>query len=411
MKVLIIGTLYEPDLGPSAPLYTLLSEHLVLRGHQVKVITMVPHYPTGQVSVAYRGKLIWRDIENGVQVTRIGLPSVDRSKLAQRLLQFVCYQVGATIASLGQKYDVVLAANPFLTVWLPFAWLVALKHRPAIYSVQDLYPNVGIRLGVFRHSGIIKAATWLERFCLDHSTIVQIVSESFRAELRTLGVDEKKIVLAYNWVDTDLIHPLPRNNPLAQKYKLDNRFVVLYAGNIGRSQGLEHILSVAEQRVIADQDIQFVLVGDGSEREYLRYQVEQRHLKNVQFLAFQPRDRLPEVLACADISLVPLRKGIAFGSLPSKVYSIFASGRPVLASVDEGSETWNLVSDAKAGICVLPENPSEISKAILSLKNDPELRETFGRNGRLWVEKYHSPKAAAEQFEKLFMTAISNKEQ
>ncbi len=151
MKILIIGTMYEPDLGPSAPLFTMLSKGLVQRGHQVTVITMVPHYPTGRVSAQYRGKWIWRSFENGVNVIRIGLPSIDRSRLPLRLFQFVCYQVGAIFASIGQKFDVVLAANSALSVGLLFFWTVVLQRKPAIYSIHDLYPEVGITLGVFRN--------------------------------------------------------------------------------------------------------------------------------------------------------------------------------------------------------------------------------------------------------------------
>jgi len=406
MNILVIGTLYAPDLGPSAPLFTLLCENLVRCGHQVTVITMVPHYPTGQVSGPYRKKLIYRSVENGVQVIRVGLPSVNRSKLPQRFLQYFCYQVGAALTSLGLQYDVVLAANPFLTVWLPFASTVALRRKPAVYSVQDVYPTVGIKLGIFRHPWVIAAATKLEGFCLSHSSIVQVISESFKPDLQALGVDDSKMALVYNWVDTDLVHPLQRSNAFAQEHHLVDRFVVLYAGNIGRSQGLEHVLAAAEQTT--DPDIAFVLVGDGPAREQLIAQAKERQLQNVQFLPFQPRERLPEVLASADISLVTLCKGIGTGSLPSKLYSIFASGRPVVASVDPCCETWSVVSQSGAGLCIPPEDPSAMLQAILKLRNEPELRQRLGQNGRLWAERYHSPQAAAAQFEKLLLAAIAN---
>lgn len=408
MNVLVIGTLYEPDLGPSAPLFTLLSENLAKRGHQINVITMVPHYPSGQVTASFRGKLIWQATENGVRVIRIGLPSVNRARLSHRLLQFIFYQVGATVASFGQRYDVVLAANPFLTVWLPFAWTVALRRKPAIYSIHDVYPDVGMTLGIFHSKLVISIATNLERFCLRHSSVVRILSESFRPKIRNFGVPDSKISLIYDWVDTELIRPIHQNNSFSREHNLVDRYVVLYAGNIGRSQGLDHVLTVAEQ-MENYKDILFVFIGDGSAREELIVEANQRQLPNVRFIPFQPRERLPQVLASADISLVSLRKGIGTGSLPSKLYSIFASGRPVLAAVDENCETWDLVSRAEAGLCIPPEDPFEMSKAILKLKNDPELRECLGRNGRLWAEKYHSPQAAAEQFEKLLFTAVDYK--
>jgi colanic acid biosynthesis glycosyl transferase WcaI len=372
------------------------------------VITTVPHYPSGKVPAAWRGKWIWRSSENGVEVLRIGLPSINRAHLSHRLLPIFVYQVRAAVASLGQRdYDVVLACGPFLAVLLPYAWSVSLRHKPAVYSVNDVYPDVGIKMGIFKHKLVISTVAALERFCLNHASVVQIISESFRPSLRNLGVPDTKMTLVYNWVDTDLIHPLSHDNAFAQEHGLTNHFVVSYAGNIGLSQGLEHLLDVAG--LLADQkEIRFIFVGDGPGRELLQNQAKQSLLPNVQFIPYQPRERLPEVLACADVSLVVLRRGFGSNSLPSKTFSIMASGRPIVASVDEESETSKLVKRAEAGLCVPPEDPEKLAKAIINLKEDKELCERYGRNGRLWAEQHHSPQYAAEQFEKLFLEAITS---
>jgi len=385
----------------------MLSENLVQQGHKVTVIAAVPHYPTGQVPLPYQGKLLQRSQENGVEIVRVRVPSVKRANLVKRLLQFICYQIGATAAGLRQQYDVVLVTNPALEIWLPFTLLVTLRHKPAIFSVHDVYPDVGIELGIFRHQIVIKAIAALERFCLRRTMVVRILSESFIPGLLALGVPESKMVLIYDWVDTDLIRPLPRDNAFAQEHKLLNQFVVLYAGNIGLSQGLEHVLTAAEL-LAKHSDIRFVFVGDGAGREGLTAKAKQRKLTNVQFLPFQPRARLPEVLATADVSLVPLKRGMGLGSLPSKSFSILASGRPLVVSVDENSDAWNLIKRADAGLCVPPENPESLAEAILTLKQNETLRKQLGRNGRNWAERNHSPRSAAEQFEKLLSAAITS---
>jgi colanic acid biosynthesis glycosyl transferase WcaI len=118
---------------------------------------------------------------------------------------------------------------------------------------------------------------------------------------------------------------------------------------------------------------------------------------------------LPEVLASADISIVSLRRGIGTESLPSKTFSILASGRPVIACVDENSETSNLIQMADAGICVPPENLPDLIRAILKLKGDEELRSRMGYNGRRWAQSRHSPDSAAEQFERLMEMAIGTR--
>ena len=408
MKILVLGSMYEPDLGPSAPLFTMLCKGLVKLGHQVTVIAPVPHYPTGQVSKEYRGKWVWRSVESGVNVLRVRLPSINRAKLVQRFFQFGWDQIATTLAGWNLKYDVVLAVNPFLTVGIPFAVLGALRHKPIVYSVQDLYPDVGIALGIFKSKFIINVVAYFEQYCMRHSVIVQIISNSFRPSLRALGVPDDKMALVYNWVDTDLIHPASRNNSFARENGLVDRFIVLYAGNLGLSQGLEQVLDAAEQ--LADhENLLFLFVGDGAGRERLVAESKKRNMANVRFLPFQPRERLSEVLACADVSLVTLRRGLGVNSVPSKSLSNMASGRPMIVSVDEENELSDLVKQADMGLWVPPEDPSALSRAITTLMQDQGLRERLGQNGRIWAEQNHSPDGAAKKFENLLSQAIASK--
>jgi len=410
MNILVLGSMYEPDLGPSAPLFTMLSKGLVKLGHQVTVIAPVPHYPTGQVSKAYRGKWIWRSVESGVHVLRVRLPSVNRAKLVQRFFQFACDQVITTLAGWNLKYDVILAINPFLTVGIPFTFLGSLRRKPIVFSVQDLYPDVGIALGIFKSKFIISVVAYFERYCLQRSTIVQIISNTFKPSLRALGVSDEKMALIYNWVDIDLIRPVSRNNLFAQENNLVDRFVVLYAGNIGLSQGLEQVLDAAEQ-LAAHDSLLFLFVGDGAGLERLMAETKKRKMANVRFLPFQPRERLAEVLACADISLVTLRCGLGVNSVPSKALSNMASGRPIIVSVDEANELSDLVKQADMGLWIPPEDPSALSQAIIRLMQDQRLRERLGQNGRVWAEQNHSPSGASKKFENLLLQAIASKNQ
>lgn len=405
MHILIITPNYNPDLGPSAPLFTMLSENLVTRGHEVTVITAVPHYPSGQVPPEYRGKWFRKSQENGVKVIRVGLPSVRRSSLPQRLMQFIAFQVGATLAGIGQSYDAVIVANPAIQVWLPFTWAVQLRRKPAIFSVHDVYPEVGIKLGIFKTKSQIAFVSWLERFCLQHACVVRILSDSFRPGLKALNVPDSKMALVYDWVDTALIRPMPQDNPFSQQYGLCGRFVVMYAGNLGLSQGLENILGAAEL-LVGEQDIQFVFVGDGTGREALEAQSKQKNISNVRFIPFQSRAKLPEVLSSSQVSLVVLKEGIGTASLPSKIFSIMASERPIIISVDQESESCRLINRAEAGMWVPPDDPRQLANAIMALKQDAPLRERLGSNGRKWAEQNHSAQSAAAAFEKLLVDSI-----
>ncbi len=407
LKILMIVPHFAPDLGPSAPLFTMLSHELAQRGHHIVILTTVPHYPSGEVPQSFRGKFIQYSTQSNQEIIRIRVPSLKRSSFPGRLLQFACYQIGATWAGLSKHYDVAFVANPALWVWLPFAILCALRRKPSIFSVYDVYPDVGIRLGIFKNKAVIAAVTALERFCLERASLVRIITESFRPAMRRLGVPDSKISVVHDWVDTDLIQPLAKDTPFIVENGLSGQFIVLYAGNLGLSQGLETILTAA-QNITSQPDVLFLFVGDGSGRNQLEKEVETRQLSNVRFLPFQPRERLPQVLASAAVSLVILKKGIGFDSIPSKIWSILASSRPLVISVDEGCEAWNIIQQSHAGLCVPPEDPSELAQAILTLKKDSELRRKMGENGRIWALEHHSPQAAAQIFENLFRSLLSS---
>jgi colanic acid biosynthesis glycosyl transferase WcaI len=406
MRILVVTAYYYPDGGPAAPLYTTLCEALAQRGHDVKVITAVPHYPSGTVPEVYRGKKFSKTLENGVEVKRVGLPSINRSNLSMRLVQFGFFQLRSTMASIRTQYDVLLTHSPSLEVWLPLAYHAVIRNKPVVYSVHDVYPAVGITLGIFHQKFLIHLVTAMEKFCLHHARRVRILSDSFTPALQKLGVKEEKVTLIYDWADTESIHPLPRENGFASEQGLLDHFVVLYAGNIGLSQGLESILDAAKR--LADQsDIYFVFVGEGTGLQDLIEKAKTYHLENVRFIPFQSRERVSEVFASADISIVSLRRDASLGSLPSKTFSIMASERPIIASVDPNSDTSILIQRAGCGVCVEPENPEQIVDAIRTLKRDPQLRLALGKKGRQYVLEHHSPMSAADQFEKLLSQVIN----
>jgi colanic acid biosynthesis glycosyl transferase WcaI len=181
---------------------------------------------------------------------------------------------------------------------------------------------------------------------------------------------------------------------------------VLYAGNIGFSQDLKNVLKCAQKLV--NENIQFVFVGEGPAKQSLIEYSISLQLPNVRFLPFQPRVRLPEVLASTDLSLVTLRQGMGFNSLPSKTLSILASGRPLIACVDPGSDTWHLVERSQSGLCIPPEDPESLARAILTLKRNSKLKNQMGVRGREYVLNHHSPKMAAKAFEKILVEALEN---
>jgi colanic acid biosynthesis glycosyl transferase WcaI len=180
----------------------------------------------------------------------------------------------------------------------------------------------------------------------------------------------------------------------------------MYAGNVGFSQSLELVLAAA--RKLADRtDVVFVINGQGSARPVLEEQAA--GLDNVRFVDFQPKELLPEVLAAGDVHVVPLRRGLARSSVPSKTYSILAAGRPLVASVDEGTEVARVVEQAGAGLAVPPDDPDAFTQAVATLLDDPDRARSMGAAGRAFVERWVSPAAVAERYEALFDELVARR--
>jgi len=407
MRVLFVTPYYAPDLGPAAALYEMLCEGLVRMGCKVSVVCAVPHYPTGSVAANYRGRLVWRENRNGVDVTRVWVPSVDRRRLAFRLLSFVCYQVLATIVALGRRHDVLFVSGPALETYLPFFVLNLFMRQPAIYSVHEIYPDIGVKLGYFRRRPVIKVLDWMERWCCRKARYVRAGSEGYRSQIEAKGVPSSKLTVICEWADTDFLQPMPRRNIFSAGWDLDRPFVVMYAGNLGATQGLEYLVETAQ--LLADKPaIRLVLVGDGIARPSLEESVQRAGLTNVQFIPLQPRESLPLVLASADVLLNTVKKGFGTDTVPSKLYSIMASARPVIAAIDSGTDTWDLIQRAHCGVSVEPDNPRALAQAILELYRDEAYRTRLGINGRAYVARHHSKEVACREFYQLLRAAVGD---
>ena len=180
----------------------------------------------------------------------------------------------------------------------------------------------------------------------------------------------------------------------------------MYAGNVGLSQSLDLVLAAA--RKLADRtDVVFVVNGGGSARAPLEEAAT--GLDNVRFVDFQPKERLPEVLAAGDVHVVPLRRGLARSSVPSKTYSILAAGRPIVASIDEGTEVARVVEEAGAGLAVPPDDPDAFTHALATLLDDQARSRAMGAAGRAFVERWASPAAVAERYEALFDELVARR--
>jgi colanic acid biosynthesis glycosyl transferase WcaI len=407
VKLAVLTPHFAPDVAPTGAVVTRIVEELAARGHRIEVYTSLPWYRTNEVEPGYGGRLIRREDLPWGSITRIHpLPAPNKRALVRRAAAFGAFTtMAAVVASRGDALDGVLAVSPPLSLGLAGSRVAKARRAPFVFNIQDVFPDVVIELGYLRNPTLIAAAKRLERHCYARADAITVLSEGLRANVSGKVTDGTKVRVIPNFVDTDAITPASKDNSYRAEFGLTGKKVVMYAGNVGLSQSIDLMLEAATA-LAYEVDLVFVINGTGARRAELERRAAD--LDNVVFVDLQPIERLPEVLAAADIHVVALKRGLASASVPSKAYSIFAAGRPIVASVDEGSVIADMVSSAGGGIAVPPEDAEAFTKAIRKLLDDPGEADAMGRAGRSFVEGAASPTAIAGAYEELF-TELSSK--
>ena len=407
MRIQIVCPHFEPDVAPTGVVISEIVRGLVSMGHEVDVVTSLPWYAAHAVDEAWKGRIIRKETTAWGSITRVYPFPTNKRNILARALGYGGFTALASLCSLFKRRrpDVVMAMSPPLTLGLA-AWLTSrLRRAPFVFNVQDVFPDVAVEVGAISNQGVIRLLEGLERFVYRRADAVTVLSEDLRSNV------ESKIVRAEttdraaetvrvipNFVDTEQIRPQARENSYRSEFGLGTRTVVMYAGNLGFSQPLELMVEAARELAHRD-DVVFVINGDGSRRQELESLAS--GLDNVVFADFQPVERLAEVLAAGDVHVIALRRGLARASVPSKLYSILAAGRAVLASLDSGTEVATVVSSQRAGIAVAPQDQAAFTAAVLELVDDSDLA-AMGSAGRQFVLQWASAQGVAAAYADLF---------
>ena len=405
LRLVVLCPHFEPDMAPTGVVMTRIVHELAARGHQLHVVTSLPWYREHAIDAGWGGKL-WRTQQTPWgSITRVHpFPGKSKSNLLRRAVGFLLFSklvglCGLKAGGAPRRIDGVLAMSPPLTLGLTGWFITLLRGGSLVFNIQDVFPDAAVQTGAITNKQIIALAQWLERASYKRSDAVVLLSEDLRRNIsqKTGPAMRDQLHVIPNFVDTSAIVPGNRMTSYRRDLTIDERPVVMYAGNVGYSQSLEMMIAAARKL----PNIAFVINGDGAARQSLQEQV--RGLSNVYFAPYQPIERLSEVLATGDIHVVPLRAGLASVSVPSKSYSILAAARPVLAAIDEGSEIPRILAESGAGLSVPPDNERAFIAALTTLCNDQNLRESMGAKGRTWVEQHASPAAVAAAYEAIYL--------
>lgn len=376
MNILIISLWYHPE--PVGKPHDLAQE-LVKRGHRVTVITGFPNYPGGQLYPGYRSQLYKWETIAGVRLLRIA-HLIDRSRSAiRRILSYGSFSLIATIlgAILLDKPDIIWTYQ----IGLPGVALAVIKGAPLIHEVQDLWPDWGHSTTNGLTGSLSRILIAQEKLIYRLATVVTTISQGFKRVLLTRGLPSEKIDVIPNWANEQNFRPEVRDPELGNQEGLNDHFNVIYGGNIGTAQGLGVILEAA--MLVRDLPaIQFVIIGDGVEREDLAMRKTSLGLDNVRFLGSRLPDQMAQYFAFADVLFLHLAQDPAYEiTIPSKTYAYLASGRPVLAAAS--GDVADLIRETGAGVVCPPANPTALAEAIRGLfALSAEQREAMGQSGR-----------------------------
>ena len=413
MRILIYSYNYYPEPIGIAPLMTELAEGFVKRGHQVRVVTGMPNYPERKIYDEYKGKFFLTEELNGVTVQRsyIYIKGSKPGVLDRLLLDGSFIFSSLWQAFNGWKPDVIFATTPPILISLPVSFYGLFSNSSVVLNIQDIVSEAAVRVGlVKKDSWIVRIAQGVEKLAYLKAAKISVIAEDFVTNLVKQGVSSDRLVCIPNWVDLNFIRPLDKNNQFREEHNLQDKFVVVYSGNIALTQGLETVVKAAVS-LKEKSEICFVILGEEKARQQLKECCDKYQADNVLLLPLVPREKLPEMLSAADIGLVIQKKTVTAFNLPSKIPVILASGRPIVASVPDTGTAIRVVTESGGGIVVTPEDSQALAEAILELYENPEKLQLLGQQGRKYAEENFGSKSALDSYEALFSEILNLKEE
>ena len=399
MRVLILSQYFYPELISTGQILTELAEDLVARGCSVSAIAGQPTY--------YDRWCVENEIvHRGIRILRVGNTQWDKNRVAGKIANSVTFFGGALRRALSlSRGTIILAVTnpPFLPVG---AYLISLLGRGKyICLIHDVYPDIAVRLGYIRAGGVLERLwSWVNRVMWGRAEAIVVLGRDMEETIRAkLPPSERgKIVFIPNWSDGESIVPLCKeDNPFLLEAGLDpSTFIVQYSGNMGLFHDMETIVRGAA--LLKDLPVRFLFIGGGGKREATEAMAKSLGLENVLFLPYQPKEKLRFSLSCSDVSLVCLEKGAEGLAVPCKYYGILASGRPVIALMDERAEIARSVRETGCGYVIQQGDAERLAESIRFLFRNPEVRAEMGRRARETLEKEYSREIISRRYFDLF---------
>ena len=416
MRIALLVNNFPPEIGSAADLFYRLAHEFRKRGHYVEVFTTEPRYYNlgpnkknfqfGEEKYKYK---IWKvEAMNGIYVYRIKLlpiiyPRSGTTAIFRELEHILQPITFTAFIPYLTTYDVILAYSPPLMLGYIGALIGKCLKIPTVINVQDIHPEAIVDIGLLENKFLIYILEIIERQMYNFASAITVHSDGNGEIIIKHGVDPKKVFTIYNTTYIPPLELLSKGNIFRQKYSIEGKFIVTYAGTMSFAQDLDTIIKAAKIVSERDKDILFLLVGDGPTKRELVILSKKLAVNNVMFLPFQEGDHYWHLLSASDVCLVSLKSTVKTPVVPRKLQDIMAAGRPVVANVPPIGDVAKIIKEARCGIVVEPESPQELAEIVIKLKNMPkDEREKMGFNGRKYAEEHFSPPIIAKQYEFIF---------
>lgn len=397
-RLLIYAHYYVPDVASTGQILRELAEGIKDK-FDVTVICVVPSY-NGLVEDKYKTQKFFNEEINGIKILRIRVPEFTKASKFSRIKNILSYFLGAMSATfkVGKQDYVFSISQPPILGGLLGVWGKWIKHAKYIYNIQDFNPEQVIAVSYSKNKMILKLMMAFDKFSCRQADKVIVVGRDMVETLKKRFHNKRvpKHTFINNWIDEKIIYPLSKDNEkvaaFKKKYSIENKFIIMYSGNIGLYYDLENIIKVIKDfpngtKTADGRNVVFAFVGAGSILDNLVKYKEENNMDNVIFIPYQDKEDLIYSLNAGDVHWCVNARGIKGVSVPSKCYGIMAAGKPILGVLEKGSECSLIIEETGCGLCCEPGNYNAVKKQIMwFIKNaDNGTIESMGMNGREYL--------------------------
>ncbi|KQC29345.1 glycosyltransferase family 4 protein [Flagellimonas eckloniae] len=387
MKILYIHQYFNTPNDTGGTRSYWISQKLIEAGHEITMLTS-----------SRDGKKSTKRTIDGIEVVYLKVPYSNNMGVVKRATAFIKFMLVSSWKVLfGQKWDMIIATSTPLTVGLPALLAKKLRNTPYLFEVRDLWPDVPVQMGGLKNKFLTKLAYWFEKKIYHNASEIVALSPGMAAGVINAGISEKRVTTIPNMSKIDRFWPREKDPGLIKELGLrEDSFKVVYFGAMGVANGMDYILDAAKF-LKKEDNVEFVFLGGGSTEESLKERCENEAIGNMHFYGRVPMDRLSAIVNICDVSLVTFKNlPILYTNSPNKLFDSLSAGKPII--VNSPGWTKDLVESSKCGLYADINEPAQMTKQILKLKESPEWCQELGKNSRILAQSKYDKSLLCSQF-------------